>query len=137
MGKFGPYVEKGEERRTVEDWRSGATMTLEEAEVILAQPKTFGARKTAAAGPILEFGTLEGCAGNVRVLSGRFGPYVTDGETNATLPKGKDPATVTATEAAEILQRKRDAGPSTRKPFRKVAAKKPAAKKPAAKKAKK
>ena len=135
MGKFGPYVEKGEERRTIEDWRAGATMTLDEAEVILAQPKTFGARKTSAAGPILEFGTLEGCAGNVKVLSGRFGPYVTDGETNATLPKGKDPATVTATEAADILQRKRDAGPSTRKPIKKAPAKKAPAKKAVVKKA--
>lgn len=137
MGKFGPYVEKGTERRTIEDWRAGATLTLEKAEEILAQPKTFGARKSAPAGAILEFGALEGCAGPVKVLSGRFGPYVTDGETNATLPRGKDPATVTATEAAELLAKKREAGPSTKKPFRKTAAKKAPAKKTAAKKPKK
>lgn len=123
MGKYGPYVEKGEERRTVDDWRSGIALTVESAEAILAQPKGRTARTPK--GPILEFGELEGCAGPVKVLSGMFGPYVTDGETNATLPRDRDPATLTATEAIEILKKKREAGPSTRKP----AKKKPAAKK--------
>jgi DNA topoisomerase I len=120
MGKYGPYVEKGEERRTVDDWRMGGSLTVEDAEKILAQPKGRPAR--APKGPILEFGELQGCAGPVKVLSGMFGPYVTDGETNATLPRGKDPATLTATEAQELLQKKRDAGPSTRKPARRKAA---------------
>jgi DNA topoisomerase-1 len=57
---------------------------------------------------------LEGAAGEVKVMSGRFGPYVTDGETNATLPRGKDPTTISAEDAAELLAKKRAAGPSTR-----------------------
>jgi DNA topoisomerase I len=150
MGKFGPYVEKGLERRTVEDWRMGGILTVEKAEEILAQPKGRPVRAVAAA--LQEFGVLPGCAGPVKVLSGRFGAYVTDGETNATLPKGTDPLTLTKERAEELLANKRAAGPSTRKPARKVAAKKapakkattavkkpaatkPAAKKPAAKKA--
>lgn len=144
IGKFGPYVQAGTEIRNVDDWRAGKTLTVEQADEILKQPK--GARAQAkAAGPIQEFGSLEGAAGPVRVLAGRFGPYVTDGETNATLPKGKDPATITPDEANELLSRKRAAGPSTRFVRRKTAAKpaakaktsktakKPAAKKPAAK----
>jgi DNA topoisomerase I len=136
MGKYGPYVEKGEERRTVEDWRIGANLTVEDAEKLLAQPKGRPARTPK--GPILEFGELEGCAGPVKVLSGMFGPYVTDGETNATLPRGKDPATLTKTEAQELLQKKRDAGPSTRRPARKKPALKTTSKaKPKAKATKK
>jgi DNA topoisomerase-1 len=113
IGKYGPYIQAGSEIRNVEDWRAGASMTVQEADEILKQPK--GARaKAKAAGPIQEFGELEGAAGPVKVLAGRFGPYVTDGETNATLPKGKDPATITPEEALDLLARKREAGPSKR-----------------------
>jgi len=113
IGKFGPYVQAGSEIRNVEDWRAAASITVEGAEEILKLPK--GGRAAAkASGPIQEFGPLDGSAGPVRVLAGRFGPYVTDGETNATLPKGKDPATITAEEALDLLARKRAAGPSKR-----------------------
>lgn len=113
IGKYGPYVQAGAEIRNVEDWRAGMTMSVEEADEILRQPK--GARaKAKAAGPIQDFGELEGAAGPVRVLAGRFGPYVTDGETNATLPKDKDPEAITPEEALELLARKREAGPSKR-----------------------
>ena len=128
MGKYGPYVECGSERRTVEDWRIGQTLGIDEAVEILKTPKGRTART--ATGPLQEFGELEGAAGNVRVLAGRFGPYVTDGETNATLPKGTDPAKITAEEALRLLVAKREAGPSKRPAKR--TAKKPAAK-PAAK----
>ena len=59
-------------------------------------------------------------AGPIKVLNGRYGPYVTDGETNATLPKGLDPASVSAEQATALLQAKRDAGPSKR-PFKRRA----------------
>ncbi|HVT12702.1 MAG TPA: type I DNA topoisomerase [Fimbriimonadaceae bacterium] len=136
IGKFGPYIQAGSEIRNVEDWRAGLTMTVEQADEILKLPK--GARaKAKAAGPIQEFGQLEGAAGPVKVLAGRFGPYVTDGETNATLPKAKDPATITAEEANELLVKKREAGPSKRFVRRKQGkaktAKPKAAKKPATK----
>jgi len=136
VGKFGAYLENGTERRTVDDWRSATTLDVEKSLEILALPK-FRTARTAAA-PLAEFGQLEGAAGPVKVMSGRFGPYVTDGETNATLPKGTDPVTLTVEQAQDLLSRKRAAGPSTRKPIkRKVAAKPKAAAKTAKPKAKK
>jgi DNA topoisomerase-1 len=128
VGKFGAYIESGTERRTVEDWRRAESMTVDEAMEILRQPKFRTARSAPAA--LKEFGELEGAAGPVRVLSGRFGPYVTDGETNATLPRGMDPATVTEEQAQELLRARREAGPSTKK---KVVRKKSTAKAAAAK----
>ena len=124
VGKFGAYLECGAERRTVDDWRKAQTMTVPEALEILSQPRFQRAARTPAA-PLKEFGELEGAAGPVKVMSGRFGPYVTDGETNATLPKGTDPASLEAQTALSLLAAKRAAGPSKR--FTK-AKKKPAAK---------
>ncbi len=135
IGKFGAYIENGTERRTVENWRDGETMNVEQAVALLAQPKFRSARSSTPT-TIAELGQLEGAAGPVKVLNGRYGPYVTDGETNATLPKGTDPATVTAEIAVELLARKREAGPSTRRFKRRGATKaKTAAKKAPAKKA--
>jgi len=141
IGKFGPYLESGEERRTVEDWRLAQDLDVDRAVEILAMPKGRPVRKVSA--PIAEFGEIEGAAGPVKVLAGRFGPYVTDGTTNATLPKGIDPAKFTAEDAKVLLDRKREAGPAApRKPLRKTATakkaaapKKEAAPKAAAKKA--
>jgi DNA topoisomerase-1 len=87
-------------------------MTVPEAVEILNQPKYGSPRATSAA--LKEFGALEGAAGPVKVLSGRFGPYVTDGETNATLPKGSNPAELDAHAALTLLAAKRAAGPSKR-----------------------
>jgi len=131
IGKYGPYVQGGKEIRNVEDWRKGLTMSLGDALEILAQPKH--ASRTAAA-VLKEFGVLDGAAGPVSIKSGRFGPYVTDGTTHATLPKGVDPGSVTAESAVEMLQRKAAAGPGKKrgrfakkgkpKPKSKVAARK-------------
>jgi len=126
IGKFGAYIENGVERRTVENWRDGETMNVEQALALLAQPKFHSARSSTPT-TIAELGQLEGAAGPVKVLNGRYGPYVTDGETNATLPKGTDPATVTAEVALELLARKREAGPSKR-PFKRRGAAKAKAK---------
>jgi DNA topoisomerase-1 len=131
VGKFGAYIECGEERRTVEDWRGSASMSVEAAAEILKQPKFRTARAAPAA--LKEFGPLQGAEGPVKVLSGRFGPYVTDGTTNATLPKGSDPVALSEEQAIALLTAKREAGPSTRPGFkRRVAKAKPAARKPAA-----
>ncbi len=136
IGKFGPYLECAADRRTVEDWKAAQAMSIPEALEILAAPR-FGAKRAAVAA-LREFGVLAGAAGPVKILSGRFGPYLTDGETNATLPKGVTPEEVTEDQAALMLQTKRDAGPSTKRPVRrKVAAKKPAAKAKAPAKTKK
>jgi DNA topoisomerase-1 len=139
VGKFGAYIESGVERRTVEDWSSAGSMGVDQAMELLKQPKFRTARSAPA--PLKEFGALEGAAGPVKVLSGRFGPYVTDGETNATLPRGTDPGLLSEEQAIDLLAKKRAAGPSTRKPLkrkpaakRSASAKKPAPKKPAAKK---
>jgi DNA topoisomerase-1 len=112
IGKFGAYLEMGAERRTLPEWRAGLTITPEAAAEVMKQPKFKTARVAAAA--LAEFGELEGCAGPVKVLSGRFGAYVTDGETNATLPKGTDPAALTPEQAMEMLARMREAGPSVK-----------------------
>ncbi len=133
LGKYGPYIQSGAEIRNVEDWRTGLKMSVEEAVEVLKQPK-FQRQARQAAAPIQEFGELPDAAGPVKVMSGRFGPYVTDGETNATLPKDLDPATLTKEQAIELLAKKRAAGPSTRK---KVTRKKTATKAKAKPKSKK
>jgi DNA topoisomerase I len=118
MGKYGAYVEKGAERRTVEDWRALLSLTMDQALVILAQPKTQG-RAAGGGKPaaLKEFGILEGGEGPVVLMSGRFGPYVTDGTTNATLPRTVSPEDLTPEQAMELINKKREAGPSTKKRF--------------------
>jgi len=114
IGKFGSYLECGAETRSV-DWQQGLNMGVDEAVTVLAQPKGAAARR--AAGPLKEFGQLEGAAGPVRVLSGRYGPYVTDGTTNATLPKAFDPETITPDQAMELIKAKAAAGPAPKRRF--------------------
>ena len=84
LGKFGPYVESGKETRSLDDWRKAVSLDLFEAIQILKQPKVGrGARSVRASAAIKDFGQLEGAAGPIKVMSGRYGPYVTDGTTNA------------------------------------------------------
>ena len=125
IGKYGPYIQSGSEIRNIEDWRKGAKLSVEEAVEILKQPKFQRVARTPME-PLRVFGKLDGAAGEVKIMSGRFGPYVTDGETNATIPRGKDPNSLTEDEAADLLAKKRAAGPSTRKFVRKKAAPKKA-----------
>ena len=121
-GKFGMYVEAGEERRTVTDWRKALEITLDEAAELIRQSKSGGLSAQVNAGPLKELGEIEGR--QVRVLAGRYGPYVTDGEVNATLPKGKEPTAVTLEEAADMLARKREAGPAPKRKFKRTFKKK-------------
>ena len=129
-GRYGPFLSKGEDTRSLDEEEQIFTISLEEALEKFAQPK-YGARKAASA--LKEFDADPVSGKPVKVRDGRFGPYVTDGETNATIPRGEDVAGVTFERAIELLQLKREKGPA-KKPARKPAAKKPAAKKPAAKK---
>lgn len=122
LGKFGPYIQSGKEIRNVTDWREGLKLTPEAATAILSVPKAES-RNGRSKEPILEFGELEGAAGPVRLMRGMYGPYVTDGETNATLPKGTDPLVLTASEAVELIKKKRGAGPSPKGRFRRGAKK--------------
>src|SRR3712207_6697636 len=127
-GRYGPYLKKGTDSRSIESEEKLFTTTLEEALAIFAQPKQRGRR--AAAAPLKELGADPVTQGAVTVREGRFGPYVTDGETNASLRKGDDVESITLERAAELLADRRS-NPSTRKATKKKAA----AKKTTAKKA--
>ncbi|MDR2254267.1 MAG: type I DNA topoisomerase [Bifidobacteriaceae bacterium] len=109
-GRYGPYVKCGAESRSLESEERLFTVTEEEARVLLAQPR--GRRGAAGAAPLRELGPDPANGRPVVVKNGRYGPYVTDGETNATLPKGEDPAGVTLASAADLLARKRERGPA-------------------------
>ncbi|MHB8219161.1 MAG: type I DNA topoisomerase [Acidimicrobiales bacterium] len=135
-GRFGPYVKRGKDTRSLTSEDQLLTVTLDEARAILAQPKTRPGRGGSAA-PLRELGNDPDTGLPVVLRDGRFGPYVTDGTTNASLRKGDEVAGLTIERAAELLADRRAAGPSTRRrsgAAKKTAAKKTAAKKTAAKK---
>jgi DNA topoisomerase-1 len=133
-GRYGPYLKKGTDSRSLASEDQIFDITLDEALTIYAQPKQRG--RAAAAAPLRELGPDPVSGGPVVVKDGRFGPYVTDGTTNATLRKDDDVASITIERAAELLADKRAKTPAKRGTARKAAAKKaaaPAAKKTAAK----
>ena len=133
-GRYGPYIKKGTDSRSLDSEDKLFTVTLDEALAIFAQPKQRGRR--AAAAPLKELGPDPVTQGQVTVREGRFGPYVTDGETNASLRKGDDVESITIDRAAELLADRRARGPVTKKKAtKKAAAKKTTAKKAPAKKA--
>ena len=132
-GRYGPYLKKGTDSRSIDSEEKLLTITLEEALAIYAQPKQRG---RAAADPGREVGTDPASGQTVRIKSGRFGTYVTDGEYNATLRQGDDEKTITIERAAELLAERRAKGPAkkaAKKGAKKATAKK-AAKKTTAKK---
>jgi DNA topoisomerase-1 len=133
-GRYGPYLKKGTDSRSLPSEDALFTTTLDEALAIFAQPKQHGRR--AAATPLKELGPDPVTQGQVTVREGRFGPYVTDGETNASLRKGDEVEAITIERAAELLADRRARGPATKKKAaRKTTAKKTTAKKTTAKKA--
>lgn len=112
-GRYGPYLKRGKDSRSLATEDQIFTITLDEALKIYAQPKRLG-RQSASAPPLRELGT-DPASGNPMVIKdGRFGPYVTDGETNASLRKGDDVATITDQRAAELLADRRARGPVKR-----------------------
>jgi DNA topoisomerase-1 len=111
-GRYGPYLTWGKETRSLEDEEQIFSIDLAGALALLAQPKQRGRR--AAAGPLKELGEDPVTKRNVVVRTGRFGLYVTDGETNATLRLGDTPETITLDRACELLAERRNAEPSTR-----------------------
>ncbi|WP_432252585.1 type I DNA topoisomerase [Streptomyces sp. HNM1019] len=130
-GRYGPYLKKGTDSRSLETEDQIFAITLEQALAIYAQPKQRG--RAAAKPPLKELGTDPVSERPVVVKDGRFGPYVTDGETNATLRRDDDVETITPERGFELLAEKRAKGPA-KKTAKKTAAKKTAAKKTAAKK---
>jgi DNA topoisomerase-1 len=122
-GRYGPYIKKGDDFRSLENEEAMFTVTLAEAEAILAAPKTRG-RRTAAP-PLRELGPDPATEKPMVIKEGRFGPYVTDGEYNASLRRGQTPESLTVEEASEMLADKRAKGPAKKKAApRKAAAKK-------------
>ncbi|HHH26927.1 MAG TPA: type I DNA topoisomerase, partial [Polyangiaceae bacterium] len=122
-GRYGPYITRGKDRRSLEKEEDLFTIDVEGALKLLAQPKR-GRGRRAAAPPLRELGDDPVSGGTITLRNGRFGPYVTDGETNASLRKGDDPETLTPERAHELLQLRRERGPSKKKRTRKKAAKK-------------
>jgi DNA topoisomerase-1 len=111
-GRYGPYVKKGTDSRSLENEEQLFTVTLEEAEKLFAQPKTRGRRAGAtAAPPLRELGEDSSTGKPMVIKDGRWGPYVTDGETNASLRKGDEVESVTPQRGAELLAERRAAGP--------------------------
>ena len=108
-GRYGPYLKKGTDSRSIDSEEKLLTITLEEALKIYAEPKRRG---RAAADPGREVGKDPETGATVTVKSGRFGPYVTDGEYNATLRQGDDESSITIERAAELLAERRAKGPA-------------------------
>ena len=130
-GRYGPYLLKGKDSRTLPDEESIFSCTLEEALALFAQPKLRRGRGQAA-GPLKVVGVDPSTQKEVVVREGRFGIYITDGETNASLRGGDSVETISIERASDLLAERRAAGPSVKKPaVRKAAAKKPPIKKKA------
>ncbi|MDC2958906.1 type I DNA topoisomerase [Streptomyces gilvifuscus] len=131
-GRYGPYLKKGTDSRSLQTEDQLFTITLEEALQIYSQPKQRG--RAAAKPPLKELGTDPVSEKPVVVKDGRFGPYVTDGETNATLRSGDSVETITPERGFELLAEKRAKGPAKKTAKKAPAKKAPAKKATAAKK---
>jgi DNA topoisomerase-1 len=105
-GRYGPYIKKGSETRSLEKEEQLLTVSLDEALVLLSQPKRRRGQQAAA--PLREIGVDPVSGKPVVLKNGRYGPYVTDGEVNGSLRKGDDPDSITLERAAELLQARRD-----------------------------
>ncbi len=115
-GRYGPYVKKGSDSRSLESEEKLFTLTLAEAKELFTQPKSRGRGARAAAAPSLrELGDDPATGKPIVVKAGRYGPYVTDGETNASLRKGDEVEAVTLRRAAELLAERRASGGSGRR----------------------
>jgi DNA topoisomerase I len=110
-GRYGPYVKKDTESRSLESEEQLFAITLEDALALLAKPKERRGRGQAKP-PLRELGADPVSGKPVVLKEGRFGPYVTDGETNASLRRGDDTESVTIERAAELLADRRSKGPA-------------------------
>ena len=133
-GRYGPYLKKGTDSRSLETEEQIFTVALEQALEIFAQPKRRRGQ-AAARGPLRELGQDPATEKPVVIKDGRFGPYITDGQTNVTVPRSEDPATISAERAFELLADKRAKGPAKKRTTRKTTSKKATTKKTTTKKA--
>ncbi|OYN79585.1 DNA topoisomerase I [Mycolicibacterium sphagni] len=128
-GRYGPYLKRGTDSRSLATEDQIFEITLEEALKIYAEPKRRG-RQGAATPPLRELGVDQASGNPMVIKDGRFGPYVTDGETNASLRKGDDVLSITDERASELLADRRARGPVKKKaPAKKATRKKAPAKK--------
>jgi DNA topoisomerase-1 len=132
-GRFGPYVKCGDDTRSLPDGISPLEVTLEQALQLLAQPKTRRGAAAARREPLRVFDLSPLTSNPVRLLEGRYGPYVTDGVTNASVPRGTSLEAVTLPYALELLRARAERGPAKR-PARRRAPRKTAVHKTAKKK---
>lgn len=110
-GRYGPYIKRGSDSRTLPSEEALFTITVDEARALLAH------------GPLRELGTEPGTDKALVIKDGRFGPYITDGEYNVTVPRGRDVATITLDEAVELIVAKRAKGPAPKRRTRSSATK--------------
>ncbi len=103
IGRFGPYVQHGSDFRSLKDWEDACEIGLAEALELLKQPKV---RRSRTPTVLRELGDLPGANGPVKVMDGRYGPYITDGTVNAPLPEARSPEELTPEEAVEALAAK-------------------------------
>lgn len=116
LGRYGAYLTSGKTNANVGDWKESLDLTLEAAVAKLAEKKGQGRGQRE---PIKTFGTIEGVEGEVKLMDGRYGPYVTNGEVNATVPKGTEPDAVDAEKAKDLILAKIAAGPTKKRRRRK------------------
>ena len=114
-GRYGPYVKKATDSRSLESEDQMFTVTLDEAAALFAQPKTRGRSARAAAPPLRELGEDTASGKPIVLKEGRFGPYVTDGETNASLRKGDTVESITPQRAIELLAERRASAPAPKR----------------------
>jgi DNA topoisomerase-1 len=114
-GRFGPYVKHGTEFRSLEPTDDVYTIDLERAKTLLAQPKKSGRRQRAAPKELRALGAHPVSGEAVRILDGRYGPYVTDGTTNASVPKGTAVEAVTMADAQALLEARAGSAKPTRR----------------------
>jgi len=115
-GRYGPYVKKGTDSRSLENEEQMFTVTLDQARELFAQPKTRGRAARGAVAPLRELGDDPASGKPIVLRDGRFGPYVTDGETNASLRKGDAAESITPQRAIELLAERRATGPAPKRP---------------------
>lgn len=107
LGRYGPYIKHEKDYRNLPSWRDACDIAVPAALEILSQPKKGRQRGAATKKVLKELGEHESAQGPIQVLEGRYGPYATDGKTNASLPKGSDPLGVTLDQAVELLDARR------------------------------
>jgi DNA topoisomerase-1 len=106
VGRYGPYLSMGKENRSLPDHASLLTITVDQAVELFKQPK--GGRRQSASSVLKDLGPHPESGASLQVKTGRYGPYVTDGTVNATIPKGTDPEALTVERAVELLARREE-----------------------------